>query len=526
MIKRVPCISLYFSHFTHDECIMDTALMDDTSHTAFNINCINKRSQDQEEDEGRLDAWDQKKIGEEQTRYSNQVSHTKEPRLYKGIARRWSGYGIFSCNSDLVNVVGKDGVVDVMVSERRQGVQYFAGWAEDLKTTRMRFPDFLRGDAGETATWSYYLAQAPIVSRGAGGMVPGCMYGLTSAIEVPWSVIRESASKTYQISSVNAWCSVGEPSLSSLHYDCHDNLLCTVRGTKVVRCCPFETIRVSLFEDSAYEYGYGNHCRRKYTLFPEYEEEKMVPQGCGDTQYSLSEFVVSAGNALYIPEGTWHQVYSFNESNRNDRVVLAINFWWDGDRDARSCVSKAYAQCMQYNTQVTEYASKYLDEYAQLARVHIDTIIQANPNIKEHEMLQGILRHISDPDRRMLLLESCLAYHYCKGFQALYEYLYDMAYRVVPSLSKEERLCLWESTTPTAIEYLTSGLSHLSTKDGCISDEQTSLMYQKLYSTMDDMIDFSFPRLLADRKVAFKRFLAHHVPPYQTSAMPHVSDTI
>ena len=433
-----------------------------------------------------LDAW----VENAQTQVTEQKietgGHVREPFLYPGLVRDWT-----LCNvSDevLSKIVGNDVYVEAMVSHdvHSTGVEYFAGWAEDLETERIPFSNFLQGS--RHATCHYYVAQAPIVSCVNGKILPGCMHGLARGMTLPEVIPVVHTSEPV---SVNAWCSVGRPSLSSLHYDCHENLLCVLRGTKVVRCCPFDDIQVPLLEDgSAYEYGYGNHCRTHITLFPEYEEEKSYPEGYTKLKYPLCEFVVSAGDALYIPPGTWHQVFSVN-----DPMVFATNFWWD---DTSTSVSESYARCIKYNADVTEYAIRYLEEYALLAQTHIEKMIQS----KGEDLTTSILRHVDDADTRKLLLESCIAHHYSKGPDSLYQYLSDVAYKILPCLSPEERLCFWESTTPLFIEYMTLGVSHL-----CTNQEDTSALYARLYGTMDDMEGFSFQHMLTEKKMVFKRFL-------------------
>lgn len=392
--------------------------------------------------------------------------------------RDWTLYKVSDDILRSMMMVDKHALVDVMIPHdgTSQDVQYFAGWAEDLETLQIPVSDFLDGEG------QYYLAQAPMVTYVSGNMVPGCMYGLAQGMTLPRGIPTTS---TCEPVSVNAWCSVGRPSLSSLHYDCHDNLLCTVRGTKIVRWCPFDAVPVSL-EDSAFEYGYGNHCKKDITLFPEYETDKSYPKAF---QRDFQECIMSPGDAVYIPEGTWHQVYSVNSL-----LVFAVNFWWD---DTSTRVSDSYARCMKYNADIAEYVIKYLREYALVAQTHVD-----EQSLVQHcNMTMYIVRNVAELDRKKLLLESVIAYYYSRGSTALFEYMSDIAYRLLPALSREERLCFWDSTTPLYIEYMTTGVFHICT------EYDTSGIYQRIYSSMDDVEGFSFHTMLTEKKSIFKRFL-------------------
>lgn len=442
----------------------------------------------------RLEAWEKKSLFLEKTRQQPTTGKTKvgQPCIHKGLVRDWLGTDTFQSNENVARAVGKNAEVDVMVSK----TSYFAGWAEELETTRVLFSDFLDGLSSHHDQKRYYLAQATIVSRVRGRMVPGSMYGLARDLTVPEVI------PACHLVSVNAWCSVGGPCVSSLHFDCYDNLLCVVRGTKLVRCCPFDDIHLG--EDNVFEYGYGNHCQRDITLFPEYEEGKSLPRGYKDMRYPLCEFVLSGGDALYIPQGMWHQVYSHYDTN--DKAVLAVNFWWD---DPSTGVSQAYTRCIQYNKDIAEYAIQYLGEYALVACTHMKDVLQGvyfPITDTGSNVTASILRHVPDQNRRKLLLESCIAYYYSRGSTALCGYVSDMAYTVLPTLSLEERMCFWDSTTPIFIEYLTSGLSYLLEKEEC---RDPSAIYERLYATMDDCDGFSFPNLIAEKKKVFKQFLVH-----------------
>ena len=99
------------------------------------------------------------------------------------------------------------------------------------------------------------------------------------------------------IRQVNLWMNIS-PVLSSLHYDSYNNIILVLSGTKrVVLAHPIETSKLQPF--AAYSLSGGaNHSHTTMSTV-----ESLYP-GKVDT---LS-VVLEAGDALFIPEGWWHEV--------------------------------------------------------------------------------------------------------------------------------------------------------------------------------------------------------------------------
>ncbi|KAM0889819.1 hypothetical protein ACQ4PT_027450 [Festuca glaucescens] len=119
--------------------------------------------------------------------------------------------------------------------------------------------------------------------------------------------------KGKSFSSINFWMSRAHMR-SSTHYDPHHNLLCVMAGCKKVTlwspsASPFLYPMPVYGEASNHscvsieEPDYSSYTRAKY--MKEYSERVIL--NCGD--------------ALFIPEGWYHQVDS-------DDLTIAINFWW------------------------------------------------------------------------------------------------------------------------------------------------------------------------------------------------------
>ncbi|KAK3009166.1 hypothetical protein RJ639_014001 [Escallonia herrerae] len=150
-----------------------------------------------------------------------------------------------------------------------------------------------------------YLAQVPIMNT-------------EKEESVQLEILREDIQKPACLksrapASVNLWMNNAQ-TRSSTHYDPHHNLLCVVTGRK----------RVVLWPPSASPYLYpmpiygeaSNHSAIGVENF----DPSIYPRAQHAMEYS-QEVVLHAGDALFIPEGWFHQVDS-------DCVTIAVNFWW------------------------------------------------------------------------------------------------------------------------------------------------------------------------------------------------------
>ncbi|KAJ8543140.1 hypothetical protein K7X08_005663 [Anisodus acutangulus] len=119
--------------------------------------------------------------------------------------------------------------------------------------------------------------------------------------------------ETKIVASVNLWMN-SMKARSSTHYDPHHNLLCLVSGCK----------EVTLWPPSATPYLYtrplygeaSNHS--SVTL--EEPDLSVYPRSACLNGF-LQKVVLHAGDALFIPEGWFHQVDS-------EDLTIAVNFWW------------------------------------------------------------------------------------------------------------------------------------------------------------------------------------------------------
>ncbi|KZV42011.1 hypothetical protein F511_14325 [Dorcoceras hygrometricum] len=104
---------------------------------------------------------------------------------------------------------------------------------------------------------------------------------------------------------------------SSTHYDPHHNLLCLISGCK----------QVDLWPPSATPYLYPFHLygeASNHSAIPlENPDFRIYPRAKNLDEYS-QKVILHAGDALFIPEGWFHQIDS-------ESLTIAVNFWWESD---------------------------------------------------------------------------------------------------------------------------------------------------------------------------------------------------
>lgn len=150
-----------------------------------------------------------------------------------------------------------------------------------------------------------YLAQVPIMNSNCQEKVQ--LGTLREDIQTPPILGAK------YLSSINLWMNNAQ-SRSSTHYDPHHNLLCIVSGRKQVVLWP-PSASPSLYPMPIYGEA-SNHSsvaleNPDYSIYPRAEHLMEFGQ----------KVVLEAGDALFIPEGWFHQVDS-------DDFTIAINFWW------------------------------------------------------------------------------------------------------------------------------------------------------------------------------------------------------
>ncbi|XP_010535927.1 PREDICTED: uncharacterized protein LOC104811069 isoform X2 [Tarenaya hassleriana] len=159
-------------------------------------------------------------------------------------------------------------------------------------------------------------------------VLPGQVYlaqvGILNAEKeekVQLKILRQDVSTpkilgTKSLSSINFWMNAAE-ARSSTHYDPHHNLLCIVAGRKKVILWP-PSASPMLYPMPIYGEA-SNHS----SVALENPNLSKYPRAKHSMEHS-QEVTLDCGDALFIPEGWFHQVDS-------DDLTIAVNFWWQSN---------------------------------------------------------------------------------------------------------------------------------------------------------------------------------------------------
>ncbi|CBN77138.1 conserved unknown protein [Ectocarpus siliculosus] len=156
----------------------------------------------------------------------------------------------------------------------------------------------------------YYLCQCPVVSREEGK--PEVLSAIAGEFRTPSCVSKED------LLQINLWMGAMETT-TNLHYDANHNLLFVLKGSKRVALLPPDMTAgvhaMPVFSESANHSG----------LQP--AETAAVVDGDEAARKGAVYADVAEGEAIFIPEGWWHQVFS-------SRGTVAVNVWFKGARPA------------------------------------------------------------------------------------------------------------------------------------------------------------------------------------------------
>lgn len=136
----------------------------------------------------------------------------------------------------------------------------------------------------------------------------------TSGYVTP-SILKDSDAV---IDQMNVWMNIF-PATSTLHYDANNNILVVLEGQKDVTL--FSPSATKFVRPAAAHNEYPNHSLLTPTEADDLAVRLRSEATTGCLAYSVT---LSAGDALFIPEGWWHQVHS-------QKCTMALNFWFHSD---------------------------------------------------------------------------------------------------------------------------------------------------------------------------------------------------
>ncbi|KAF0737421.1 hypothetical protein Ae201684P_006350 [Aphanomyces euteiches] len=281
-------------------------------------------------------------------------------------------------------------VVDIACAPRSDDA--FSGDVRRRQSVELKFGDYVEyfqaKMAGKTH-WlmdtedelKFYLAQCPLYSTSA--ETPAVLPHLLTHLPP-----KPPCLDAIELTQVNLWMAVA-PSETSLHYDAYENILHVLHGAKHVRLYPPSA--VAAIEPHPVYSKSANHTTLSLA------DSKALP---GFVDFTVaanrSEFVagtafydlLSIVEALYIPEGWWHQV-------RSEAFTIAVNYWFNGmraqllgDGDMQPYYARVLLEDLIRTTRQTKMAT-----YAAKCRLDLQQICPLN--------------HLQDVESVVAWLESC-----------------------------------------------------------------------------------------------------------------------
>ncbi|XP_051142098.1 lysine-specific demethylase JMJ31 isoform X2 [Andrographis paniculata] len=273
--------------------------------------------------------------------FASQIERKNDPVVFSGCIKEWKAFSKWNVSNgglDYLQELAGVTVVQAMASRSapifygdirshdRVPVPFstFIGYCKDLLKCgddgRDSMPDTLKHKlvenskehsesiTEEACPRQIYLAQVPIMNGENEENVQ--LECLQEDIETPSFLVGKI------LGSVNLWMN-NAASRSSTHYDPHHNLLCIISGCKKVVLWPPSA---SPFLYPLPVYGEASN----HSAVPlENPDFSLYPRAKSMYEYSQN-VVLHAGDALFIPEGWFHQVDSGD-------LTIAVNFWWQSD---------------------------------------------------------------------------------------------------------------------------------------------------------------------------------------------------
>uniref|UniRef100_J3L4K0 JmjC domain-containing protein n=2 Tax=Oryza brachyantha TaxID=4533 RepID=J3L4K0_ORYBR len=221
-------------------------------------------------------------------------------------------------------------------------------------------------------------------------------------------------------SSINIWMNRAHLR-SSTHYDPHHNLLCVVAGCKKVTLWPPS---VSPYLYPMPVYGEASNHSSVSIEEPDYSSYSRARY-----MKSYSERVtLNSGDALFIPEGWYHQVDS-------DDLTIAINFWWKSRIMAEMLEHMDAYYLRRILSRLVDKEMNKMVQESSLHRSDVSTVCQPTDEASGSEQLtlHNQITNSNLPDKKDSPLQTLEP----STLQALYE-LMSLVHNSVEMVSQNE----------------------------------------------------------------------------------------
>ncbi|XP_031287115.1 uncharacterized protein LOC116145821 isoform X2 [Pistacia vera] len=248
--------------------------------------------------------------------FASQIESKNIPAVFKGSIKDWKAFSKWNPSEGGLDYLQVPLPFSTFIGYCKEHKQKMDSCVEPERHLQVgsekEEPCLLPGDV---ASQQIYLAQVPIMNNENEERVQ--LESLKEDIQKPAFL------ETKIIASINLWMNNAQAK-SSTHYDPHHNLLCIVAGCKQVALWPPSACPM-LYPMPIYGEA-SNHS----SITLESPDFSMYPRAECFREYS-QKVILHAGDALFIPEGWFHQIDS-------DDITIAVNFWWQSN--IMSCLSE------------------------------------------------------------------------------------------------------------------------------------------------------------------------------------------
>lgn len=256
----------------------------------------------------------------------------------------------------------------------------------DLMKVCVAQETILASPQAETSTSIIVGDNGRVHKEGDGAAAVEPLATLASWIRAPSSLLP---SNKIHVREVNLWYAPCE-TRTNTHYDGNHNILIVLKGTKTIELCPSNVIRGSPIHSEHANHPalwrsveVGWNC----PVFPSFEKELHAMRNNFKSRAVVVS--ISAGEAIFIPEGWWHRVESSAD-------CLAVNFWFDHNTASTAMFARPSSSHM-LPYQAREVVRMYVD--ANFDR--IANILLKEAQKYEKSFLSSREKRIRDVDIKM-----------------------------------------------------------------------------------------------------------------------------